>query len=154
MEPQEEAFRLIACPSIFSVEHGRIDAMRPAGGSISDLLRSIGWTREAAFARVTIDDVPVRDAVWEWTYPLAGQRVVVRAIPRGGEQGKQTLRITAMIAIVAASIAMPYALTALGVGGLLTAGGGLTMAGAGIGAGTSIVGTTRALSLLPPRRES
>lgn len=149
----KEMFRFIACPSIYSVEHGRIDAMRPAGGSISDLLKLIGWTREAAFARVTIDGVPVTDAVWETTYPRAGQAVIVRAIPRGGDQGKQTLRIVAMIGVVAASIAMPYGLAALGVGGLVTASGGLTALGAGVGAGTSIVGTTRTLSLLPPRRE-
>lgn len=143
--------RLIACPSIFSVEHDRIDAIRPAGLSIAALLLSIGWTRESAFARVTIDDVPVRDAVWERTYPQAGQRVIVRAIPRGGDQGKQALRIVSMIAVVAAAIASPYALAAAGVGGLFTASGSLTGLGAAVGAGTSIVGSTRVLSLLPSR---
>lgn len=150
----EPALRLIACPSILSNEHGRIDALRPAGGSISDLLRSIGWTREAAYARVTIDGVPVRDAVWETTYPQAGQAVVVRAIPRGGDQGKQALRIVASIAVIAAAIAMPYGLAALGAPGLLTASGGLTAFGVGASATTSIIGSTQGLRLLPARSES
>ena len=101
---QQENFRLIACPHVFSTEKGRIDVLRPAGGNVNDLIRSIGWTPDSLSARVFIDGEYVKDAAWEYTVPRAGQSVVVRAIPMGGGggdgQGKDAGRMVAMIAIM------------------------------------------------------
>ena len=84
MQVERDNLRLIACPHILSIEKGRIDVQRPAGGSVNDLLRSIAWTPEGLSARVFIDGEYVKDAAWEYTVPRAGQSVVVRAIPMGG----------------------------------------------------------------------
>ena len=99
------SIRLIACPHIFSVEKGRIDALRPAGGNINDLIRSIGWTPDSLSARVLIDGEYVKDAAWEYTVPRAGQSVIVRAVPMGGDGGKDMGRMVAMIAVIAVAIA-------------------------------------------------
>ena len=111
MNPQDN-LRIIACPHVLSIEKGRIDVMRPAGGTVKDLLRSIAWTPEGLSARVFIDGEYIKEAAWEYTKPLAGQSVIVRAIPMGGGgggEGKQAGQIAAMIAImVIAVVAQQY----------------------------------------------
>ncbi|MBC7837457.1 MAG: hypothetical protein H7Y39_02270, partial [Nitrospiraceae bacterium] len=84
MQVERENLRLIAMPHVLSTEKGRIDVMRPAGGNVNDLMRSIGWTPDRLSARVFIDGEYVEDASWEYTVPRAGQSVIVRAIPMGG----------------------------------------------------------------------
>ena len=112
MQVEQNNLRLIACPHILSVEKGRLDVLRPAGATVHDLLRSIGWMPEGLSARVFIDGVFVQNAAWEYTTPQAGQAVIVRAIPMGGGgggEGKQAGQIAAMIAImVIAVVAQQY----------------------------------------------
>lgn len=104
---QQNHLRIIALPHVLSTERGRIDAMRPAGGTVPDLLRSIGWIPEQLHARVFIDGQYVKEAAWEYTVPRAGQSVVVRAIPMGGDDGGKNLgRMVAMISIMVLAIAL------------------------------------------------
>ena len=149
MQVERENLRLIACPHILSTEKGRIDVMRPAGGSVSDLMRSIAWTPEGLSARVFIDGEYVKDAAWEYTVPLPGQSVVVRAIPMGGGgQGKDATMIVALVGIIALSLAMPAMIGSLGVMGAIIA---TTPGVAGaLVAGTSI-GLTLALAARIPQ---
>lgn len=148
--------RIIAMPHILSTEKGRIDVQRPAGGSVKDIIRSIGWTPDSLSARVFIDGEYVRDAAWEYTVPRAGQSVVVRAIPMGGGGGgggKDIARIVAMVGIIALAVAMPALVGFIGVGAALFAG---TTAGAAfLTVATSIIGSLAISALIPaplPRR--
>lgn len=151
---EQQDFRLIACPHIFSTEKGRVDVLRPAGGNVNDLIRSIGWTPDGLSARVFIDGEYVKDAAWEYTVPRAGQSVVVRAVPMGGsEGGKDTARIVAMIGIMALAIAMPAMIGLIGVGAALFA--TTPFVGIGLTVATSIVGSLALNGLIPsalPRR--
>jgi sulfur carrier protein ThiS len=119
MQVERENFRIIACPHILSLEKDRLDVVRPVGGSVRDILRSIGWTRDGLSARVMIDGVLVPDARWETTVPQAGQSLVVRAVPMGGGggEGKDIGRTVGMIAIMIAAIAAQqyWAATFVGV---------------------------------------
>lgn len=147
MQVEHEHLRLIAMPHIFSIEKGRIDVMRPAGGSIHDLIRSIGWTPDSLSARVFIDGEYVKDAAWEYTVPRAGQSVVVRAIPMGGGgQGKDAGRMVAMISIMVLAIAAQQYWAV----GLAAASGLSVMASSAVIVGTvSIVGTLGVQALIP-----
>ncbi len=146
-EPTGE-LRLIACPHVFSVEKGKIDVVRPVGGSVADILRSLAWTREHESVRAYVDGVLVQQAEWEYVLPRAGQSVVVRAIPMDGGGGKDVLRIVAMIGVIALAFAMPALVGLIGVGAALFAG---TTAGALIlTVGTSIAGTLLVSALIPP----
>jgi hypothetical protein len=139
MNPQDH-LRLIACPHVLSMEKGRIDVQRPAGGNINDLLKSIAWTPDNLSARVFIDGEYVKDAAWEYTIPHAGQSVVVRAIPMGGEQGgKDAMRIGAMVAVLALAIAAPYMAPVLLAG----------WAGVAATAAISIVGSLAVTAVIP-----
>ena len=152
---EQHNLRLIACPHVFSVEHGRIDALRPAGGNVRDLLQSIAWTRDHESVRVYVDGVLVHQAQWEHVVPLAGESVVVRAVPMGGQRGggKDVGRLVAMIAVIALAVSAPYLVGFIGVGAALFAG---TTAGAfALTAATSIIGTLAINALIPaplPRR--
>lgn len=160
---QQDHLRLIAMPHVLSAEKGRIDVQRPAGGSVKDLMRSIGWVPEGLNARVFIDGQYIRDAVWEQTITQPGQSVIVRAIPMGGGgegQGKDVVRIVAMVAILGAAIAISGGALAPLAGALAGAGGWAAMVGGSTaaliaGAATSILGTLALSSLIPqplPRR--
>lgn len=108
MQIETQHLRIIACPHILSMEKGRIDVQRPAGGNVKDLLRSIAWTPDSMHARVFIDGVYVKDAAWETTVPGPGQSIVVRAIPMGGggeNQGKDIGRMVAMVSIMVLAVA-------------------------------------------------
>ena len=151
---EQQNLRLIACPHVFSVEHGRIDALRPAGGTVRDLLQSIAWTRDHESVRVYVDGVLVHQAQWEYVVPSAGQSVVVRAIPTGGSGGGKDIgRLVAMVAVIALAVSMPALVGLIGVGPALFAG---TTAGAfALTAATSIIGTLAINGLIPtplPRR--
>jgi hypothetical protein len=99
-------FRMIACPSLS--HERRTDRYFPAGRTIGDYLRELGWTPSRMSARVTIDGVLVPEAEWQTVVPQAGQAVIVRAIPQGGGNGqgggKQAAQIAAMLALTVASI--------------------------------------------------
>ena len=150
--PQDK-LRLIACPHVLSIEKGRIDVLRPAGGTVNDLVRSIGWTPEGLSARVFIDGEYIKDAAWEYTVPQAGQAVIVRAIPTGGDGGgKQVGQIAAMVAIIVlATVLQQHYATPLAL-----AWGISTMtASAVIVSATTIVGALAMTALIPtplPRR--
>ena len=138
--------RLIAMPHILSAEKGRIDVTRPAGGTVNDLMRSIGWPSDRLHARVFLDGEYVKDAVWESTVPSPGQSVVVRAVPMGGGGGgKDVGRLVAMIAVMSLAIAAPY-ISPFIVG---------AWAGTALTVGISIAGTLAISGLIPtplPRR--
>jgi hypothetical protein len=148
--------RLIACPHVLSSEKDRIDVARPAGGTVGDIMRSIGWHREAESVRVTIDGVLVHHAQWEYAVPRAGQSVVARAVPMGGQSGKEVARLVAMIGIITLAI---YA-TGGGAGAFLPealamAFGNGTIAANVLGSVTFMVGKLALNSLIPaplPRR--
>lgn len=155
MQVEIQNLRMIAMPHVLSTEKGRIDVMRPAGGSVNDLMRSIGWTPDSLSARVFIDGEYVKDAAWEYTVPRAGQSVIVRAIPMGGGggQGKDATMIVAMVGIIALSVAMPAMIGSLGLMGAIIA----TTPGvaAAITAATSITLSLALSGLIPqplPRR--
>ncbi|MEO7860256.1 MAG: hypothetical protein ABIU05_07385 [Nitrospirales bacterium] len=143
---QQDNLRIIACPHILSLEKGRIDVSRPAGGNVNDLLRSIAWTPDSLHARVFIDGVYVKDAVWETTFPGPGQSVNVRAIPMGGamgggeNQGKDAARMVAMIGVLALAIAAPYLAPVLLAGWV----------GVAATAAISIVGSLAVTAQIPP----
>ena len=141
-------------PHILSAENGRIDVTRPAGGTVNDLMRSIGWPSDSLHARVFIDGEYVKDAVWESTVPSPGQSVVVRAVPMGGGGGGKDIgRLVAMVAVIALAVSMPALVGFIGVGAALFAG---TTAGAfALTAATSIIGTLAISGRIPtplPRR--
>ena len=139
---EQQNLRLIACPHVFSVEHGRIDALRPAGGTVRDLLQLIAWTRDHESVRVYIDGRLIEQAQWEHVVPLAGESVVVRAVPMGGQGGggKDVGRLVAMIAVMSLAIAAPY-LSPFIVG---------AWAGTALTVGISIAGTLAISGLIPP----
>ncbi len=99
-----ESLRLIAIPHMLAPSKDRIDVIRPVGGSVGDHMRSIGWQPKGLPARVFLDGVLVGDAAWESMVPRDGQSLSMIIVPRGGDNGKSALRITAMIGIVAASV--------------------------------------------------
>ena len=153
--------RLIACPHIFSVEKGKIDVVRPAGGSVADILRSLAWTREHESVRAYVDGILVQQAEWEYMLPRAGQSVVVRAIPMGGGGGgKDVMRLVAMVAVIGLSLAVSGGALAPLAGILAGAGGWAALAGGSTaallaGATLSIAGTLALTGLIPtplPRR--
>ena len=151
---QQDHLRLIATPHVLSTEKGRIDVMRPAGGTVTDLLRSIGWPHDSLSPRVYIDGRLIEQAQWEHVVTRAGESVVVRAVPMGGQGGgKEVARIVAMVAVIALAVSMPALVGLIGVGPALFAG---TTAGAfALTAGTSIIGTLAISGRIPtplPRR--
>lgn len=149
-----QPLRLIACPHVLSTEKDRLDVMRPPGGTVTDLLRSIGWTPEGLLsARVFIDGELVRDAAWEYTVPRSGQSVIVRAIPMSGGggsgQGKEMGRMVAMIAIMVVAVATQQYWAA---GLAATIGFGMTAGtAAAIGLATISITATLALTGLIPQ---
>ena len=142
---ESSSFNLIASPRPFSTD--RINVQRPAGGTIADHMKSIGMDPGPIFARVFIDDRLIPKAEWEFARPAAGQLVTVRAVPTGGQgQGKDALRIVAMIGIVAAALLAPYAVAAYAPGwGLIG-----SWSGAALSASVMITGTLAMHGLLPP----
>ena len=154
MPDPHNPIRFIACPHILSNERERIDVLRPAGGNVIDLLRSIGWPHDSLSPRVYIDGRLIEQAQWEHVVTRAGESVVVRAVPMGGQGGgKEVARIVAMVAVIALAVSMPALVGLIGVGPALFAG---TTAGAfALTAATSIIGTLAISGRIPtplPRR--
>lgn len=146
----QNTFRMIACPTLN--HERRTDRYFPAGRTVGDYLHELGWTPDRLHARVTIDGQLIADAEWQQARPHAGQAVVVRTIPMGGE-GKQALQIVAMVALV---VAAAY----VGGGGLvgilpeaLGMGLGYGTAASGLLAGGILIGGSLAINALiaPPR---
>lgn len=143
-------FRMIACPSIS--HERRTDQYVPAGRTVGDYVHELGWTPKRMHARVTIDGVLIPEAEWEIVRPVAGQAVVVRAIPQGGGNGqsggKQAVQIAAMLALTVAAIYVGGG----GAAGLL---GPTFEAGFGaqaLSAGLLIGGSLAINALIPPPR--
>lgn len=61
---------MMARPHPFS--DTRIEARRPAGGTVAELMRSVDVPYDRIFARVFIDDRLVPWAEWEQARPVAG----------------------------------------------------------------------------------
>lgn len=110
-------------------------------------MQSIGWMRDALHARVYIDGDLIPEASWEYTFPSAGQSVCIRAVPLGGNQGKDALRIAATIAVIVGAI-VTGGLVA-GIGGAFLGLSAATWGGIAA-AGVSIVGTLGVSALIPP----
>jgi hypothetical protein len=116
-----------------------------AGGNVNDLMRSIGWTPDQLSARVFIDGEYIKDDAWEYTVPR--QSVVVRAIPTGGggggNQGKDTGRMVAMIGIMVLAIATQQYWAA----GLVAATGGMLSVTVATAVGFGAISITSSLAL-------
>lgn len=130
-----ETFRLIACPSLS--HERRTDQYLEPGQTLKECLRALGWHPESVSARVTIDGTLIPDAEWLEATPTAGQAVVVRTVPTGGD-GKQIAQIIGMIALTVAAIYI-----AGGAGGYL----GTTIGAAGWQAQALATGVLVASSL-------
>ena len=140
--------RLIACPWPLSIEKDRIDRMVPAGATVANYIRELGWNPDRLSARVMIDGKLVEQAYWEHVRPKAGHALVIRIIPRGGENGKTALRIVGIIATVVASAWISGGGLAPLFGGALFAQGTV---GATILAAGAAIGLTLALNApVPP----
>lgn len=149
----ESLYRLVVAPHLLSVEKDRLDVYRPAGGSVADILKSLGWTRDSLHARVIIDGRVIPEARWEYTVPAPRQSVCIRAIPMDSRgQGKDALRIAATITVIVGAIATGgLVATAIGAGASFIGLSATTWGGIAA-AGVSITGSARTLDLLPLRR--
>lgn len=116
------------------------------GESIAQLMRHCGLDPLRIPARVFLDDQLIESAYWHLVKPKAGHLVSVRVIPEGGNgQGKDVLRIVAMIGVVALAIAAPW-LAGLAGATILSSGVGAALLTAGVG----IVGSLAVGALIPP----
>ncbi len=155
------ALRLIACPRPFSAE--RIDRAVPVGGSIADIMDSLGldpilvahahvWITDAA---MIADPVIVPRDRWARVRPKAGAVVTLRVAPgKGGGGGKNPLRTILTIAVVAAAFVLGPAVGA--AMGLPTEavifGQTINLASAIGGAAITLVGNLIVNAIAPPPR--
>lgn len=153
---QPTHLRLIACPTLV-YQLGRIDCHVYPGMTVAQHLREIGWKPNTLNARVTIDDRIIPYAEWEYAVPRAGQAVVIRVIPTGGDQAKGLLRMTGLLAVVALSLAsanpgiLGIGLSSLGFGGFAASQFG-TLGWSVIGALAGIGGYLTVTARMPPAR--
>src|SRR5262249_3908709 len=135
--------QLIALPNLF-VERGRIQRAVCPGRTIAQHLADLTWDPTTLEARVSVDGRFVEKAAWQFVVPRVGQILTVRMVPTGvGGRGgsKNTLRIVAMLAVVALAIAAPYIAVWAGVAATtMFAGGGLTLAGTLLSTGVGVAG--------------
>ena len=155
------ALRLIACPRPFSAE--RIDRAVPVGGSIADIMDSLGldpilvahahvWITDGA---MTAEPVMVPRDRWARVRPKAGAVVTLRVAPgKGGGGGKNPLRTILTIAVVAAAFVLGPAVGA--AMGLPTEavifGQTINLASAIGGAAITLVGNLIVNAIAPPPR--
>lgn len=105
---------MIVCPRPFTMEGRTTKQMRP-GMTIADMLWEFDLNPDTLPARVLIDDCVVEKAYWHVVKPKAHHLVSVRVIPEGGgSQGKDILRIVAMVGILALAIFVPPAIGLVG----------------------------------------
>lgn len=135
---------MIVCPRPFTMEGRTQKRMRP-GMTIADMLMEFDLNPETLPARVFLDDCLVEKAYWHCVKPKANHLVSVRVIPEGDGQGKDVLRIVAMVGVIALAIAAPYIAGALG-STLLSTGIGASLLTASVG----IVGSLAVSALIPP----
>ncbi|HUY28601.1 MAG TPA: hypothetical protein VMV27_14420 [Candidatus Binataceae bacterium] len=106
----------------------------PVGGSVADMLRSIGLDT-AVPARVFLDDRMLIPKERAHVYPKPGQIVAVRVVPAGGGSGKDTEIM--LIALAAVTAVVTY-----GAGGFVAA--SLAAPGAAAAAGPTLAGAAGA----------
>lgn len=135
---------IVVCPRPFTMEGRQMKRLR-SGMSIADMLVEFDLNPETLPARVFIDDCLVEKAYWHCVKPKANHLVSVRVIPEGGQQGKDVLRIVAMVGVIALAIAAPWA-AGLAGSTLLSSG---TLGGALLTAGVGIVGSLATSSVIP-----
>ncbi len=109
---------MIVCPRPFTLEGRTTKQMRP-GMTIADMLWEFDLNPDTLPARVLIDDCVIEKSYWHVVKPKAHHLVSVRVIPEGGgSQGKDILRIVAMVGILALAIFVPPAIGLTGAVGL------------------------------------
>lgn len=141
-----EEFRMIACQSLS--HERRTDHYFPAGKTLGEYVRELGWSTDNLHARVSIDGKIIPDAEWIVTEPLPGQSVVVRAIPGNGQNGgKQAAQIVGMIAIAVA--AFYTAVGSLQMGAWFAAN---SASAYGLAAGIAVAGSLALNALIAPPR--
>ena len=146
-------FRWCALPRIAGrpspVSTRTIDLALPEGLTVREMLAAAN-VPEIPGLRVLcgVDEIP-RDR-WDVVRLKAGRVLTVAAAPSG--EGKSPTRIALSIAVLAASLAAPFALAGLGVAGLTTAAGGLTLGGSLVAAGVGLGGSLAVNALVKPPR--
>lgn len=135
---------MIVCPRPFTMEGRTTKQMRP-GMTIADMLMEFDLNPETLPARVFIDDCLVEKSYWHCVKPKANHLVSVRVIPEGGGQGKDVLRIVAMVGVIALAMAAPWA-AGLAGSTLLSTG---TVGGALLTASVGIVGSLAVTGPIP-----
>ena len=147
---------MVVCPRPFTMEGRQVRSFAP-GESIAQLMRQCGLDPSRIPARVFLDDQLIESAYWHVVKPKAGHLVSVRIIPEGGGgQGKDVLRVVAMIGVLALALSAPYLAPA--AWGLTTAtysGVAFSTLGSFVAAGISIVGMLAVNGPIPlplPRR--
>ncbi|MGH7243621.1 MAG: host specificity factor TipJ family phage tail protein [Phycisphaerales bacterium] len=128
----------------------QVDVAIPAGKTIAELL-AIAGIQAPGGIHVHVGGTEIPPDRWHLVKPKPGRIVQVTATPGDtGGGGKSPLKTILTIAILAGSIAAPYALAGLGATSLLTTAGGLTLSGALLSAGVGIGGTLLISALIPP----
>jgi sulfur carrier protein ThiS len=103
---QQTDVRLIVCPRPLSVTRDRIDVPIPAGATVAEHLRAIGFDLDRLSALVYVDDRLIPRAEWESAVPQAGQVLTIQAVPAsGGDRGggKHILAIGAFLGLMMAN---------------------------------------------------
>lgn len=97
-----EETRIVAVPHPFTVE--RIDKFVEPKGSVADILDNSGILfAPASNLRVFVNDLLIPIDQYETYLPMHGDVIYVRAIPCGGDGGKDILRTVMTIAVIAIS---------------------------------------------------
>lgn len=125
-----------------------INAGVVAGGTIEEILQATGIEPHPHLS-VYLNDRLVQQEHWRHVRPRAGRhlRVVATPLGLGGGGGKNPFRTIAMIAVLVAAVAAPYA--AVGLGAAVGTWGAGTLAGSLLAAGVGLVGTLLVNALIP-----
>ena len=141
--PGDSSIRVTAKPTPFSAAHRRYEVQ--AGSTIAELVdQAIPDRRSRRFARVFLCDHEIPIERWRSVRPKPGTDLFVTVAPAGMGGGGQSnpLRMILQIAILAISIAVPYAYPVTFAGA----------AGALFTAATPLCGRLSLGQLQPPRR--
>lgn len=138
---------LVTKPSPFRQQRNVVKVA--AGQTISELVSAVkdgaNWPDDWVYVAVDDETIPLER--WGTVSPKPGSLVSVVLVP--GRNRQEAVRLGLTLAIVAAGIAAPYALTGLGATGLVAAGGGLTLTGSLVSAGVTVGGGLLLNTMMP-----